>query len=269
MAGQSQAIEILAIGTELLLGRIQDTNSHWMAQQIAGLGGDLRRVTQIADVVERIVAGVHESLSRGTGVLLLCGGLGPTPDDLTVAAVATALGLETRVDEATLVDFVRRRNLKSRKEITPGLTKMATVPAAAEVLPNPAGWAPCSRVRAGEATLFILPGPPRELQAIFTMYVADFISSRTANKSAALRVLVGMFESEVSPLLQEVMARHPNTYLKAYVAMRDTFEQGLPVDIVASGPSAEAAHRELQRAVALLAKLVTARGRQIQYVTEP
>ena len=60
-------------------------------------------------------------------------------------------------------------------------------------------------------------GSPREMEAVFEMYVADFIRSHSANRSAALRVVVNMFESEVSPLLQEVMDRRPNTYLKAYL----------------------------------------------------
>ena len=77
-----------------------------------------------------------------------------------------------------------------------------------------------------------------------------------------------MFESEVSPLLQEVMARLPNTYLKAYVAMRETFDRGLPVDVVTSGETSEAAHARLREALSLLTELVTARGRQIEYLNE-
>jgi nicotinamide-nucleotide amidase len=261
-------IEILAIGTELVIGRIQDTNSFWMAQRIAELGGQVRRITQLPDDLPEIVRTIGESLSRGTRILITCGGLGPTPDDLTVDAVAQAAGRGTFVHEETLTDYVRRRNLEGRHQLTPGLMKMATVPEGAEVLPNPAGWAPCSLVPAGEATVIILPGPPKEMEAVFSLYVADYISSRTAMKSAALRVIVNMFESEVSPLLQEVMAHVPQTYLKAYVAMREAFDRGLPVDLVATGPTAEAAHQRLQEAVRLLADLVTARGRQLEYMAD-
>jgi molybdenum cofactor synthesis domain-containing protein len=265
---QAARIEIFAIGTELVLGRIQDTNSYWMAGRIADLGGQVRRVTQLADDLEEIVAAFRESLARGTRILIACGGLGPTPDDLTVEAVAQLVGRETAVHEPTLADYMRRRNLKSREELTPNLLKMATVPEGAEVFQNPAGWAPCSLMAAGEATVIILPGPPKEMEAVFSLYVADFLSARTGAKSAALRVAVNMFESEVSPVLQEVMARLPNTYLKAYVAMREAFEQGLPVDVVATGPTTEEAHHRLQEAVSLLSELVTARGKQMEYVGE-
>ena len=114
----------------------------------------------------------------------------------------------------------------------------------------------------------ILPGPPKEMEAVFSMYVDDFITSRTPMKSAALRVTVEMFESEVSPLLSEVMDRLPNTYLKAYVAMRESFGGGLPVDLVASGTTSEAAHARLREALAIFTELVTARGRQIEYLSE-
>jgi nicotinamide-nucleotide amidase len=261
-------IEIFAIGTELVLGRIQDTNSFWMAQRIGAVGGQVRRVTALADDLDDIVHALADSLRRGTRILITSGGLGPTPDDLTVAAVARALGCGTAVHEPTLADYVRRRNLSGRDQVTPGLLKMATVPEGAEVFQNPAGWAPCSLVRAGEAAVLILPGPPKEMEAVFTMYVADFIRSRAANQSAALRVVVNMFESEVSPLLQEVMALHPNTYLKAYVAMREAFDQGLPVDVVATAVDAEAAHHALQQAVTCFANLVHDRGKQMEYLGE-
>src|SRR5262249_19796349 len=117
-------------------------------------------------------------------------------------------------------------------------------------------------------TVVVLPGPPKEMEAVFSMYVSDFIAARTAAKSAALRVIVNMFESEVSPLLQEVMTRLPNTYLKAYVALRESFDRGLPVDLVASGPTAEAANQRLREALALLSELVTGRGRQLEYLSE-
>src|SRR5206468_3863481 len=130
----------------------------------------VRRVTQLADDRGDIVRAVRDSFERGTGILIASGGLGPTPDDLTVEAVAEALGRGTFVHEPTLADYVRRRNLKSPEEISPGLRKMATVPEGAEVFPNPAGWAPCTLVRDGAAALLILPGPPREMEAVFEMY---------------------------------------------------------------------------------------------------
>jgi nicotinamide-nucleotide amidase len=258
-------VEIFAIGTELAIGRIQDTNSFWMAQRVAELGGSVRRITVLVDDLDEIVGAVQESLARGTRLLLVTGGLGPTPDDLTIEAVARVLAVELEVHEPTLEDYVRRRNLTGRDQLTPGLLKMATVPVGAEVCANPAGWAPCTVVRAGEATIIILPGPPREMEAVFTLHVSERVAALTATKSVALRVVVNMYESEVSPLLQEVMAKHPSTYLKAYVAMREAFEHGLPVDVVATGADTASAQHLLQQAVTFFGELVTARGKNMEY----
>jgi hypothetical protein len=106
------------------------------------------------------------------------------------------------------------------------------------------------------------------MEAVFTMYVAGRVAQLTAHKSAALRVVVNMYESEVSPLLQEVMAKHAGTYLKAYVAMREAFEHGLPVDVVATGDDVESAQRLLQAAVTFFGGLVNARGKTMEYYDE-
>jgi molybdenum cofactor synthesis domain-containing protein len=258
-------VEIFAIGTELVIGRIQDTNSHWMAQRVAELGGTVRRITAVVDDLDEIVGVLSDSLARGTRLMLISGGLGPTPDDLTIEAVARVVDCGLEVDEAMLQDYIRRRNLAGRDQLTPGLFKMATVPAGSEVCANPAGWAPCTIVRTEATTIIVMPGPPKEMEAVFTLHVAGRIAALTGNKTAALRVVVNMYESEVSPLLQEVMSRHPGTYLKAYVAMREAFEHGLPVDVVATGPDETAAQRLLQEAVTFFGELVTARGKSMEY----
>src|ERR1051325_10017386 len=132
-----------------------------MAQRIAELGGSVRRMTTLSDDMDDIFAALHDSLQRRTAVILTTGGLGPTPDDLTVEAVCRVIGRESAVHEPTLDDYIRRRNLTGRDQISPGLFKMATVPEGSEVFPNPAGWAPCTVVPAGERRRLILPGPPR------------------------------------------------------------------------------------------------------------
>jgi nicotinamide-nucleotide amidase len=261
-------IELFAIGTELVLGRIQDTNSYWMAQRIAELGGNLRRVVQLVDDLDQIVEALGDSIRRGTGLIITTGGLGPTPDDLTVEAVAKVLNRGMVVDEATLDDYVRRRNLQSRDEISSGLMKMATVPAGSEVRQNPAGWAPCTFVRHDGGAIVIMPGPPKEMEAVFTLHVSEAVAALSAHKTAALRVVVTMFESEVSPLMQEVMARFPSCYLKAYVALRDPGGQTLPVDVVATGADDHAARHTLQEAVSFFGELVTARGKTMEYYDE-
>ncbi|MEE2710852.1 MAG: competence/damage-inducible protein A [Gemmatimonadota bacterium] len=264
----SPVIEIYSIGTELIMGRIQDTNAHWLAQQIVQLGGSLRQITIVPDEIGEIIAAVGSGIDRGTGIIVMTGGLGPTPDDMTVEAISSILGTKPAVHGPTLENFMARRNITDPAEATKPMIKMATVPHDADVFQNHVGWAPCIRVSKGDSTLFILPGPPREMEALFNGCVAEYISSSYQTKSAVLRVMINMFESEVSPLLETVMENYPTTYLKGYVAMRQSMDHDLPVDIVATGENAADAQLILNAAVELLSNLVSEKGKRMELYDE-
>ena len=162
-------VEIFSIGTELVMGRIQDTNAFWMAQELVDLGALMQRITVLPDDIDSILEALEGAVQRHTDVVLTSGGLGPTPDDLTVPALSTLVGVQPVVHEPTLEAYIRRRNLRGRGELTPALLRMATVPAGAQVYQNPAGWAPCVSVTKGSTTFFALPGPPPEMQAVFNV----------------------------------------------------------------------------------------------------
>jgi nicotinamide-nucleotide amidase len=254
-------IELFSIGTELIFGQIQDTNAHWIAQQILQLGGQLRRVTMLRDEFEEMVEALEDSIVRGTDLILTTGGLGPTPDDMTVEVVAKIIGTQPIVHEETMQNFMERRQLKNRSELSEAATKMATVPETAEVFQNPVGWAPCIRVTKGQSSILLMPGPPREMKAIFETYIVPLIAERYSAKTATLRVHVNMFEAAVSPLLQQVMERYPNVYLKAYVALRQTDGEYMPVDLVSTGEDEAGAEAQLRKAVGYFRELVTGAGK--------
>jgi molybdenum cofactor synthesis domain-containing protein len=260
-------VEIFSIGTELVMGRIQDTNAFWMAQELVALGATMRRITVLPDELDTIVQAFDQAVARRTAVVLTSGGLGPTPDDLTVQALATLVGVQPVVHEPTLDAYVQRRNLSGRGELTEALLRMATVPAGAAVYQNPAGWAPCVSVTRVDTTLFALPGPPKEMQAVFTMHVVPYFTTTYAAHAASLRVAVHMYESELAPLFAQVRSRFPSTYLKGYIALggRDTPE-GMPVDIIARGANGVPAETILQQAVEYLATLVAGRGQTLRYI---
>src|SRR5438094_68008 len=100
--------EIIAIGNELLIGDVQDTNTYWLIQQLTGLGGRVRRCCLVRDEVTAIAATVRESVAAQTDLLITSGGLGPTGDDLTLAAVAAAFDLPVVVQEVALESLTRR-----------------------------------------------------------------------------------------------------------------------------------------------------------------
>src|SRR5579863_10137328 len=232
--GELVPVEVFAVGTELVMVRIYDTNSFWIAEQLAKLGDWPRRITCLADDDEEVIRAFADSLQRGTKVIITTGGLGPTPDDRTLDCVCRLLGLEQEVRAETLASFVQRRNLTDESQLSAGMRKMAVAPVGATVYQNPAGWAPLIQVDAGSATFYLMPGRPREVQGIWNAHLNDLLKGVFRTATAARRVWVTMFESEVSPHLQQVMQTYPKTYLKAYVALRT--DTTLPVDLVAHGP---------------------------------
>lgn len=262
-------IEICSFGTEIVMGRIQDTNSSWIAQRVAGLGAFINRITAVPDEEEYIIDVLQGSLSRSPDALIITGGMGPTEDDLTVACVAKVLGLELEVHEETVQAFVKRRNLEDRSQLSPGALKMATVPKTADVGQNPAGWAPCIHLRRSATDIFILPGPPKEMTATFEMHVLPILVQRAHRRTCSMRVAVQMHESEVAPLMNSVMQNQRGTYLKAYVALRATLEDFLPVDIVATGSTEESAREAAGQALHAFTEMVQERGRRWCYVDEP
>jgi nicotinamide-nucleotide amidase len=253
-------VEVFSIGTELLIGRIQDTNSFWLAQQVSELGATMGRITIIGDDRATIIGAFASAVERGAGTVITTGGLGPTPDDLTVECISALLGVETEVYRPALEDYMRRREI-SEDQITPALYRMATVPKGADVLLNPAGWAPCIRLRSGRTTFLLMPGPPSEMQAVFDRYVRDHFGGADAGQSVARRVYVNMWESEVAPFARQVMDAIPGTYIKGYIALSN--QQHLPLDVVTRGSDASEAQENLERAVAMLSELVEGAGRQL------
>lgn len=269
MAAESPLqVEICSVGTEIVMGRIQDTNSSWIARRVAGLGAFIHRITEVQDDEDDIADVISGVLSRSPDAVIITGGMGPTEDDLTVAVVARVLGVELQVDEATVQSFVQRRNLPDRSQLSPGAIKMATVPEGAEVCSNPAGWAPCLHLHQGTTDLFILPGPPKEMVATFDAYVMPALAQRACRRTCSMRLAVQMHESEVAPIMNAVMAGQRGTYLKAYVALWTAGEGYLPVDIVATAESEEGAAQAAQAAMASFCGQIEAQGRKWRLMEE-
>lgn len=257
-------VEIFSVGTEVVLGRIQDTNSAWLAQQVFVAGGRVRRITAVPDAPDEMVSAFQDSIGRGSGLILSTGGLGPTPDDITVEIIATIAGCGVRPDPAALADYRVRRNIPEGDELNPNLVRMGSVPESAQVFLNPVGWAPGFAVEVGKSTIFCMPGPPREVMGIYEKHLAPSLAECYKGKTAAQRVRIEMFESQVSPLMQEVMVKFPSAYLKAYVAMSDG--TGLPVDVVVRGADGRSPGEELARVLEFFSELAQVHGKSLTVV---
>jgi nicotinamide-nucleotide amidase len=168
-AGRPSAA-LLITGQELLLGLVSDANTRFLAHELDALGIELRRVSVVGDEHEEIVAGLREL--AGHDLVITSGGLGPTHDDRTVAAVAEVAGAELAVDEQLLetiaaitAAFARRRGTDPALN-RDGDRKQALVPRGSTVIP-PAGTAPGLLLALGEGHVLVLPGPPRELAVVW------------------------------------------------------------------------------------------------------
>ena len=197
--------EIISVGTELLLGQIVDTNAVYLSQQLAKLGIDLYRRSTVGDNRQRIANAVREALSRAD-LVLITGGLGPTPDDVTAAGISDAFGVQlVRHHEAEvwLTDLLLKRN------ITPSQTllKQADLPEGSDWLPNPVGTAPGIWMEKDGKIVVAMPGVPAEMEAMFEQEVVPRLQKRFSGEVLRWRILrfSGIGESALTDRLGELM----------------------------------------------------------------
>ena len=158
--------EIVSVGTEILMGEIVDTNSAWLASNLAEVGIELRWVTKVGDDSQRLFDVVDRGLRR-SDVTLTTGGLGPTSDDLTRETIASALG-ERMVVQEELLEHLKRQFAGRDTPMPESNIKQATLIPSAETLANPLGTAPGWWVERNGHVIVAMPGPPRELQRMWT-----------------------------------------------------------------------------------------------------
>lgn len=203
--------EILMIGTELLLGQIQDTNATYLAQVLKENGINLFQKTTVGDNKARIMAALDGALSR-SGVVLCSGGLGPTEDDITRECIAELLGrpLEFRED---LYNSVLARFSGLRMKITENNKKQATLPAGAIAIENPHGTAPGVLIEDPRGIIFCMPGVPFELKPMMEEHVVPYLRQKFGLPGVLhYRVLkvCGMGESRIDDAIGDIINAHTN-----------------------------------------------------------
>ncbi len=217
--------ELVMIGTELLLGEIVDTNATKLAQLLRGIGLDLYYKTTVGDNEQRIVDVLNLALDR-SDVVLTSGGLGPTVDDITRQAVATATGRKL-VHSSELEAQIAARFRSFGKEMTDNNKRQAYIPEDALPLPNPVGTAPCflSEDVKGRGCIISLPGVPRELEYMMQNSVIPVLIERTGGiKVMKVRVLCtcAIGESNIDRAIGDLMmAQNPTVGLAAHAGQTD------------------------------------------------
>jgi nicotinamide-nucleotide amidase len=189
--------EVLAVGSELLGPLRTDTNSLYLTEKLTELGVEVDTRVTLADEAALLESAFRTALTRAD-IVIATGGLGPTEDDLTREAAAAALGRGLHRDPR-LLDVLKARFARYQRVMAPVNEKQADVIDGAVVLPNPRGTAPGQRLESGARMLFLLPGPPSEMQPMFEEQVVPLIRERAGGTVLRTRVLriASMSESDV------------------------------------------------------------------------
>jgi competence/damage-inducible protein CinA-like protein len=169
--------EIVAVGTELLLGQIVDTNSAWMGEQLALAGIDRTHGQVVGDNLDRIVAALELALSRADAVIV-CGGLGPTQDDITREAIAAVMGVDLVTDDDAADRILERFAARGRRMPANNM-RQALVPAGATAIADPQpGTAPGLICPVGDKVIYAVPGVPYEMQIIMAGAILPDLARR-------------------------------------------------------------------------------------------
>src|SRR2546426_8526068 len=239
--------EIISVGTELLLGQIVDTNAAYMAQRLAEIGIDVHFKQTVGDNATRVEEALRLAMSRAD-VVLMTGGLGPTEDDLTVAAVAATLGLELVYDE-TVADHIRRFFETRGRIPSSTVYKQALVPRDAHVIPNDRGTAPGVHIEHRGRSIFIMPGVPYEMKGMMENYVLPALRDRTGLTVIRSRVLriTGEGESAIEERIKDLLQQTDPTiapYAKLGEVHLRLTAKGAPEKVDAALARGEAQVRE-------------------------
>lgn len=215
---------IVTIGNEILSGDVANTNASWLAQRLQELGVDLRLVAVIPDEIDEIAAFVREHATR-VDFVLVTGGLGGTPDDVTRESIAAAFAVEQR-EVAELAADLRARFMRDPEYAA----RWAQLPDGSRALANPRGGAPGFVIE----NVYVFPGLPSELEAMFETIEDEF---RGAPPIRAWRRTYRMHESEIAAVLAQTGERWPAVLVGSY----PRFDRPHPeVEIVLKSSDADA-----------------------------
>lgn len=238
-------VEIVAVGTELLLGQIADTNSAWLGEQLALAGVDSYFHQAVGDNQRRIVLALRTALARGD-VVITCGGLGPTHDDITREAIAEVMNVALERDPA-IVERIAQLFSSRGRAMPSSNERQADVPAGATPIPQVMGTAPGLICPLGKKVIYAVPGVPYEMQEMFTRAVLPDLRARMGASGEAgvivSRVVKtwGMSESGLGEVLAPRIAALDAGGGNPTIALLASGIEGIKVRITAKAADTAAA----------------------------
>jgi nicotinamide-nucleotide amidase len=197
--------DVLAVGTELLLGQLVDTNSAWIGEQLAAVGIDSYLHVVVGDNQDRVVEVMRWLLAQ-SDALLVCGGLGPTPDDLTREAIADVMGVGL-VRHEHLVDHIRELFMSRGRPMSPSNERQADVPEGGRAIRNPLGTAPGLACPVDGKVIYAVPGVPYEMQAMVRDDVIPDLLERSGERATIVSRSLRTWGSAESTLAERIAGR--------------------------------------------------------------
>ena len=265
------SIELICVGTELLIGKTLNTNANWLAKRITSLGGNVVRMTVIRDDIDEITFSLKDAMERKNDFIITIGGLGPTFDDKTLEGVAGALNHKLTVNdealemvEAKYRSYVQEGRMESY-EMTSPRVKMATLPEGAKPLPNPIGTAPGVLMESDKKTIISLPGVPSEMKAIFEGSVLPMLKKATGDLTffEASIDATGVMESELAPAVDRVMHDNPYVYIKSHPKGAERIHR-IEFHLSTTADSSNVARNRVSKALAQLCEIIEKKGGKIK-----
>lgn len=253
-------VEVVAIGTELLLGQIVDTNSSWIGEQLAAAGLSSHYQTKVGDNPERIRAVLRQAVDRSDAVIC-CGGLGPTQDDITREIIAEVMGVDL-VSDTAIEDRIRAMFESRGRTMTENNLRQAMIPVGASAIPQQPGTAPglvcpLADEDAGKV-IYAVPGVPYEMKEMVEGTIIPDLRARSGNpgviRSRVLRTW-GTSESALAEILAERIDEL-DAVGNPTLAFLASGVEGLKVRITASAADAEAVDAMLDAEQAVLEPLI-------------
>ena len=209
-------VELVSVGTELLLGDIVNTNTAYLSKELAALGLGVFRQTTVGDNRERLLKTL-ESVFLENDTVIITGGLGPTDDDITKECAAEYFGREFYFHEYSWVKILERLTRVGRNIITENNKKQAMIPEGAIVLENYCGTAPGIIIEENNKRIVLMPGPPREMRDMFEKSVKPYLE-KFSNKQFISKYVrfYGIGESLLETKIKDIMDNQTNPTLALY-----------------------------------------------------
>lgn len=207
--------ELIAVGTEILTGQIINTNAQFLSEKCAELGIDVYFHTAVGDNENRLLS-VLEVASQRSDLVILCGGLGPTEDDLTKQTLATFLGRKLVFDEKAMAKLDRFFASRPGRVRTPNNERQAQIVEGSQALQNPAGLAVGGMIEQDGVTYIVLPGPPSELKAMFSESLLPLLSQSQQQLYSRVLRFFGIGESQLVTVLADLIDKQTDPTLAPY-----------------------------------------------------